>query len=56
MGLTSVCSKAMVLLLLILWLFVLSLFGWMGVVIGSCYALLSGLSLLQSSGLGRIAV
>ena len=55
MGLASVCSKAIVLLLLIHWLFVLSLFGWMGVVIGPCYALLSGLSLLQSSGRGRIA-
>ena len=55
MGLASVCSKAMVLLLLIHWLFVLSLFGWEGVVIGPCYALLSGLSLLQSSGRGRIA-
>ena len=27
----------------------------MGVVIGPCYGLLSGLSLLQSSGRGRIA-
>ena len=42
MGYASVCSKAMVLLLLIHWLFVLSLFGWVGVVIGPCYALLSG--------------
>ena len=33
----------------------LSLFGWVDVVNGSCYALLSGLSLLQSSGQGRIA-
>ena len=55
MGLASVCSKAMVLLILIHWLFVLSLFGWMGVVIGPCYTLLSGLSLLQSSGRGIIA-
>ena len=55
MGLASVCSKAMVLLLLIHLLFVLSLLGWLGVVIGPCYALLSGLSLLQSSGRGRIA-
>ena len=55
MGLASVCSKVMVLLLLIHWLFVLSLFGWVGVVIGPCYALLSGHSLLQSSGQGRIA-
>ena len=55
MGLALVCSKAMVLLLLILWLYVLSLFGWVDVVNGSCYALLSGLSLLQSSGRGRIA-
>ena len=53
MGLASVCSKAIVLLLLIHWLFVLSLFGWVGVVIGPCYALLSGLSLSQSSGQGR---
>ena len=45
----------MVLLLLIHWLFVLSLFGWVGVVIGPCYALLSGLLLLQSSDQGRIA-
>ena len=30
-------------------------FGWVDVVNGSCYALLSGLSLLQSSGRGRIA-
>ena len=45
----------MVLLLLIHWLHVLSLFGWVGVVIGPCYALLSGLSLLQSVGRGRIA-
>ena len=43
------------LLLLIHWLFVLSLFGWVDVVIGPCCALLSGLSLLQSSGRGRIA-
>ena len=55
MGLASVCSKAMVLLLLIHCLFMLSLFGWVCVVIGPCYALLSGLSLLQSSGRGRIA-
>ena len=55
MGLTFVFSKAMVLLLLIHWLFVLSLFGWVFVVIGPCYALLSGLSLSQSSGRGRIA-
>ena len=51
----DVCSKAMVLLLLIHWLFVLSLFGWVGVVIGPCYALLSGILHLQSSGRGRIA-
>ena len=44
----------MVLLLLIHWLYVLSLFGWFGVVIGPCYALLNGLSLLQSAGGGRI--
>ena len=44
----------MVLLLMIHWLFVLSLFGWVGVVIGPCYALRSGLSLLQSSGRGKI--
>ena len=57
MGLASVCSKAMVLLLLIHWLFVLSLFGVDGCCDWSlfCYALLSGLSLLQSSGRGRIA-
>ena len=55
MGLASVCSKAMVLLLLIHWLYVLSLFGWVCVVIGPCYALLSGLSLLQTAGRGRIA-
>ena len=55
MGLASVCSKAMVLLLLIHWLYVLSLFGWVGVVIGPCYALLSSFSLLQSAGRGRIA-
>ena len=53
-GLASVCSKAMVLLLLIHWLFVLSLLGLVGVVIGPYYALLSGLSLSQSSGRGRI--
>ena len=47
--------KAMALLLLIHWSFVLSLFGWVGVVIGPCYALLSSLSLPQSSGRGRIA-
>ena len=41
-------------LLLIHWLFVLSLFG-VGVVVGPCFALLSGLSLLQSSGRGKIA-
>ena len=51
----SVCSKAMVLLLMIHWLFVLSLFGWVGVVIGPSYALRSGLSLLQSSGRERIS-
>ena len=55
MGLTFVFSKAMVVLLLIHWLFVLSLFGWVGVVIGPCYALLSGLSHMQSSERGRIA-
>ena len=55
MGLASVCSKAMVLLLLIHWLYVLSLFGWVGVVIGPCYALLTGISLLQSAGRRRIA-
>ena len=55
MGLASVCSNAMVLLLLIHWLFVLSLFGWVDVVIGPCYALFSGLLLLQPSGRGRIA-
>ena len=38
MGLASICSKAMALLLLIHWLFVLSLFGWVGVVIGPCFA------------------
>ena len=54
-GLASVCSKAIVLLLLIHWLYVLSLLGWLGVVIAPCYALLSGLSLLQSAGRGRIA-
>ena len=53
-GFVSVWSKAMVLLLLIHWLFVLSLYG-VGVVIGPCYALLRGLSLLQSYGRGRIA-
>ena len=53
--LASVSSKAMGLLLLIHWLFVLSLFGWVGILIGPCYALLSGLSLSQSSGRGRIA-
>ena len=41
-------------LLMIHWLCVLSLFGWVGVVIGPCYALRSGLSLLHSSGRGRI--
>ena len=57
MGVAPVCSKVVVLLLLIHWLFVLSLFG-----VGECcdlslfcYALLSGFSLLQSSGQGRIA-
>ena len=45
----------MVLLLLIHWLYVLSLFGWVGVVVGPCYALLSGLSILQSVAQGRIA-
>ena len=55
MGSASVCSKATVLLLLIHWLFVLSLFRWVGVVIGPCYALLSSLSLSQSSGRGRTA-
>ena len=54
MGLASGYPKAMVLLLLNHWLFVLSLFGWVGVVIGHCCALLSGLSLPQSSGRGRI--
>ena len=54
MGLASVYPKAMVLLLLNHWLFVLSLFGWVGVVIGHCCALLSGLSFSQSSGRGRI--
>ena len=52
-ALASVCSKA--LLLLIHWLFVFSLFEWVGIVIGPCYALLSGLSLLQLSSHGRIA-
>ena len=47
MGLASVCSEVMVLLLLIHCLFVLSLFGWVDVVIGPCYALLSGLSLFD---------
>ena len=42
-------------LLLNHWLFVLSLFGWEGVVIGHSCALLSGLSLSQSSGRGRIS-
>ena len=42
-------------LLLIHWLFVLSLFGWVGAVIGPCYGILSGILLLQSSGRGRIA-
>ena len=55
MGLASVCSNATVLLLLIHWLFVISLLGWMNVVIGPCYALLSGVSLLLSSDRGRIA-
>ena len=41
MDLAFVCSKAMVLLFLIHWLNVLSLFGWVDVVIGSCYALLT---------------
>ena len=57
MGLASVCSKVMDLMLLIHWLFVLLLFG-----VGGCcdwslfsYALLSGFSLSQSSGRGRIA-
>ena len=53
MCLESVCSKAIVLLLLIHWLFLLSL------VRGCCdcalfwYTLLTGLSFLQSSGRGR---
>ena len=55
MGLASVCSKAIVLLLLIHWLYVLSFFVWMGVVIGPCFALLSGISLLQPSGRGSIS-
>ena len=55
MGFGSVYSKAMVLLLWDHLLFVLSLFGWVGVVIGHCCALLSGLSLSQSSGRGRIS-
>ena len=54
MGLASDCSKARGLFLLIHCFFVLSLFG-VDVVIGPCYAILSGLSLLQSSGQGRIA-
>ena len=55
MGLASVCSKAIVLLLLIHWFYVPSLFGWEGVVIAPCYALLSGILLLRSAGRGRIA-
>ena len=50
-GSASVCSKAVVLLLLIHWLFMLSLFvevcDW-----SLLYAFLSGLPLLQSSGQG----
>ena len=55
MDLASACSKAMVLLLLIHWLFVLSLLVVVGVVIGPCFALLIGLLLSQSSSRGRIA-
>ena len=46
MGLASVCSMAMFLLLFIDWLYELSMFGWVGVVISPCYALLSGLAII----------
>ena len=55
MGLASVCSKAMVLLLLIHWLFVLLLFEVGGCCDWSLLCMFSGLLLLQSSGLERIA-
>ena len=51
MGMASVCSKVVFLLLLIHWLFVLSLFVGVCYWSSICYALLSGL--LQTSGRGK---